>query len=68
MKSDESGWSASTGTEIYSEVNPEHALIQHIADLQDEERFKEWALTLQEQAQLTEQRRITKILLVSWHA
>lgn len=37
------------------EVNPEHALIQHIADLQDEERFKEWALLLQEQAQLTEQ-------------
>nr|WP_321269342.1 molecular chaperone HtpG [uncultured Tolumonas sp.] len=37
------------------EVNPAHALIQHIADLQDEERFKEWALLLQEQAQLTEQ-------------
>ena len=37
------------------EVNPEHALIQHIADLQDEERFKEWAMLLQEQAQLTEQ-------------
>jgi Molecular chaperone, HSP90 family len=37
------------------EVNPEHALIRHIADLQDEERFKEWALLLQEQAQLTEQ-------------
>ena len=37
------------------EVNPEHALIRHIADLQDEERFKEWAMLLQEQAQLTEQ-------------
>jgi molecular chaperone HtpG len=37
------------------EVNPEHALIRHIADLQDEERFKEWAILLQEQAQLTEQ-------------
>ncbi|WP_321409310.1 molecular chaperone HtpG [Tolumonas auensis] len=41
------------------EVNPEHALIQHIADLQDEERFKEWALLLQEQAQLTEQGGLT---------
>lgn len=37
------------------EVNPEHALIRHIADLQDEERFKKWAMLLQEQAQLTEQ-------------
>nr|WP_321239715.1 molecular chaperone HtpG [uncultured Tolumonas sp.] len=37
------------------EVNPEHALIRHIDQLQDEERFKEWALLLQEQAQLTEQ-------------
>jgi molecular chaperone HtpG len=37
------------------EVNPEHALIRHIDQLQDEERFKEWAMLLQEQAQLTEQ-------------
>ena len=41
------------------EVNPEHALIHHIADVQDEERFKEWALLLQEQAQLTEQGGLT---------
>ena len=41
------------------EVNSEHALIHHIADVQDEERFKEWALLLQEQAQLTEQGGLT---------
>lgn len=41
------------------EVNPEHALIRHIADVQDEERFKEWAQLLQEQAQLTEQGGLT---------
>jgi len=41
------------------EVNPEHALIRHIADVQDEERFKEWAMLLQEQAQLTEQGGLT---------
>ena len=41
------------------EVNPDHALVSYIADVQDEETFKEWALLLQEQAELTEQGGLT---------
>lgn len=37
------------------EINPDHALIKHMADIQDEVLFGEWAQLLQEQAELTEQ-------------
>lgn len=37
------------------EINPDHALIKHMADVQDEQLFVEWAQLLQEQAELTEQ-------------
>jgi molecular chaperone HtpG len=37
------------------EINPDHALIKHMADVQDEQLFAEWAQLLQEQAELTEQ-------------
>jgi len=36
------------------ELNPEHQLVRHIADVQDEERFKQWAEVLFEQALLAE--------------
>ncbi|MDP4528059.1 molecular chaperone HtpG [Alkalimonas delamerensis] len=36
------------------EINPEHELVKHIADEQDESRFKEWAEVLLEQALLAE--------------
>jgi molecular chaperone HtpG len=36
------------------EVNPEHKLVRHIADVQDDERFKQWAEVLFEQALLAE--------------
>jgi len=37
------------------EVNPQHALVQRMAAVQDEETFVQWAELLLEQAQLTEQ-------------
>ncbi|MCH8538787.1 MAG: molecular chaperone HtpG [Alkalimonas sp.] len=36
------------------ELNPEHQLVKHVADEQDESRFKEWAEVLLEQALLAE--------------
>ncbi len=36
------------------EVNPEHKLVRHIADVQDDDRFKQWAEVLFEQALLAE--------------
>ncbi|MDP4534957.1 molecular chaperone HtpG [Alkalimonas collagenimarina] len=36
------------------EVNPDHLLVKHVADEQDESRFKEWAEVLLEQALLAE--------------
>ncbi|MEE2001658.1 molecular chaperone HtpG [Alkalimonas sp. MEB108] len=36
------------------EINPEHELVKHIADEQDESRFTEWAEVLLEQALLAE--------------
>jgi molecular chaperone HtpG len=36
------------------EINPEHQLVRHIADVQDDERFKQWAEVLFEQALLAE--------------
>lgn len=36
------------------ELNPEHQLVKHIADEQDEGRFKQWAEVLFEQALLAE--------------
>ncbi len=36
------------------ELNPEHQLVKHIADEQDESRFKQWAEVLFEQALLAE--------------
>ncbi|WP_100644643.1 molecular chaperone HtpG [Alteromonas facilis] len=37
------------------EINPEHQLIQHVADIQDEDAFKQWAEVLFDQAALSEQ-------------
>ncbi len=37
------------------EVNPEHALVQRLANVADETQFAEWSLLLLEQAQLAEQ-------------
>ncbi|GAA4492664.1 molecular chaperone HtpG [Pseudaeromonas paramecii] len=37
------------------EVNPQHALVQRMAAVQDEQTFAQWAELLLEQAQLTEQ-------------
>lgn len=37
------------------EVNPEHALVQRLANVADEGQFAEWSLLLLEQAQLAEQ-------------
>lgn len=37
------------------ELNPEHALVKHMADVQDEEQFKKWAQVLLDQASLSEQ-------------
>lgn len=36
------------------ELNPEHQLVKHIADVQDESRFKQWAEVVFEQALLAE--------------
>ncbi|MEE2024567.1 molecular chaperone HtpG [Alkalimonas mucilaginosa] len=36
------------------EINPDHELVKHVADEQDESRFKEWAEVLLEQALLAE--------------
>ncbi len=36
------------------ELNPEHALVKHIADVADEDQFKQWADVLLEQALLSE--------------
>lgn len=36
------------------EINPEHHLVKHIADVQDETLFKQWAEVLLEQALLSE--------------
>ena len=36
------------------ELNPDHQLVKHVADEQDESRFKEWAEVLLEQALLAE--------------
>lgn len=36
------------------ELNPEHALVKHIADVQDEAQFKQWAEVLLDQALLSE--------------
>lgn len=36
------------------ELNPEHQLVKHIADVQDESRFKQWAEVIFEQALLAE--------------
>lgn len=36
------------------ELNPEHQLVKHVADEQDESRFKQWAEVLFEQALLAE--------------
>lgn len=36
------------------ELNPEHALVKHIADVADEDQFKQWAEVLLEQALLSE--------------
>ncbi|MBU2278267.1 MAG: molecular chaperone HtpG [Gammaproteobacteria bacterium] len=36
------------------ELNPEHQLVKHIADVQDETRFKQWAEVIFEQALLAE--------------
>lgn len=36
------------------EINPEHSLVQHVADVQDEETFKEWSELLLDQAMLSE--------------
>ncbi len=37
------------------ELNPEHALVKLMADVQDEEQFAKWAAVLFDQASLTEQ-------------
>lgn len=37
------------------ELNPEHQLVKMLADLQDEDRFKQWADVLFDQAALSEQ-------------
>jgi molecular chaperone HtpG len=37
------------------EVNPEHALVKRIAEVQDEEAFGQWANVLFDQAALSEQ-------------
>ncbi|XOV79056.1 MAG: molecular chaperone HtpG [Aestuariibacter sp.] len=37
------------------ELNPEHALVKHMADVQDEAQFKKWAHVLFDQASLSEQ-------------
>lgn len=37
------------------ELNPEHALVKHMADVQDEEQFKKWSQVLFDQASLSEQ-------------
>jgi len=36
------------------ELNPDHALVKHIADVQDETQFKQWAEVLLDQALLAE--------------
>ena len=36
------------------ELNPEHQLVKHVADVQDETRFKQWAEVIFEQALLAE--------------
>ncbi len=36
------------------ELNPDHQLVKHIADVQDESRFKQWAEVIFEQALLAE--------------
>ena len=36
------------------ELNPEHQLVKHVADEQDEDRFKQWAQVLLDQALLAE--------------
>ena len=36
------------------ELNPEHQLVKHVAEEQDEERFKQWAEVLFDQALLAE--------------
>jgi molecular chaperone HtpG len=36
------------------ELNPDHQLVRHIADVQDESRFKQWAEVIFEQALLAE--------------
>ena len=36
------------------ELNPDHALVKHIADVQDETQFKQWAEVLFDQALLAE--------------
>ena len=37
------------------ELNPEHALVKHLADVQDEDQFKRWSGVLFDQAALSEQ-------------
>ncbi|WP_100656753.1 molecular chaperone HtpG [Alteromonas flava] len=37
------------------EINPEHQLIKHVAEMQDEATFKQWAEVLYDQAALSEQ-------------
>lgn len=60
-------------TKYIFELNPEHPLVQRVADEQDEERFGEWAELLLEQATLAERgslkdpstfvRRLNKLML-----
>jgi len=37
------------------ELNPEHDLVKHLSDVQDEELFKRWSGVLFDQAALSEQ-------------
>lgn len=41
--------------EYHFELNPEHELVKYIADVQDEELFKQWSEVLFDQAALSEQ-------------
>jgi len=41
-------------TKFIFEFNPEHSLVKHLADEQDEERFEKWVDVLYRQAQLSE--------------
>jgi molecular chaperone HtpG len=36
------------------EINPDHSLVKHVADVQDEDTFKEWSELLLDQAMLSE--------------